>query len=433
MHLALHEFTEEERQLAAELLPLIRPAIRETIIALYRDTFGLSETEIDGAILEVEERKIVRLFELKFDETYLASKKDIIERANERGIDAKSYPLFFVNDFTKLALPIIRKFRFKGGIERYLRIFNKVMLTDVAYSVAFFMDVKEQERTTAFEAIEHAFRDTVATNAGSLRQTIDDAAGNAGRLSALAMRTLTEINDGLADPGYVSASVNEIAEATHLFNLAAQDIAENTSRSAADVDAAAEQCGELLNRMIGFRGLLDRIDDVIGEIRSLSGQTNLLALNATIEAARAGEAGRGFAVVAGEVKSLSQATDRAAGSITANVAHIQSVSDEISGVITALEQRMRTLQVSTNAVKDAVGHQADATGTIAQQTATSVAGVSAIAEQAALVRELSQSTADATTRMEEELRRSNGLAQDLYLSLNAFLDDVARRRAASAD
>ena len=432
MLLALHEFTEEERLLAADLLRMVRPSIRETIIALYSGEFALSEAEIDDTLFKGEETKIIKLFQLEFDETYLACKKEIILRANERGIDARRYPLFFVNDFTKLALPIIRKFRFRGGVERYLNLFNKIMLTDVAYSVAFFMDVKENQRAMEFEALENAFRDTVAAKAGHLKDSIDDAARSAGSLSALALRTLREVSDGRADPSHVSASVDEIAEATHLFSLTAHDIAVNTNASAADVDAAADQCGDLLAKMIGFRGLLDRIGDVIGEIRTLSGQTNLLALNATIEAARAGEAGRGFAVVAGEVKSLSQATDRAAGTITANVEKIQSVSDSISAEITALEHRMRNLQISSNRVKDAVGDQATATETIARQTATSVAGVSAIAEQATLVRGLSQNTAEATTRMEQELRRSDALAQDLRQALNAFLDDVARRRTAGA-
>ncbi len=432
MRLQLHEFTERERLLAADLLHVIRPSIRNTIISLYRSELEFSDTEIDEALLRGEETKIIKLFELQFDEVYLACKKDIIIRANARGIDARRYPLFFAHDFTKFTVAIIRKFRFRSGIEEYLRLFNKIMLTDVAYSIAFFMDVKERERTAEFETIERVFRDKVADKAGHLKDSIDGAAQSAGGLSRLAARALEEVNDSRADPSGVSASVDEVAGATRSVSVTAHDIAETTSGSAADVDAAAEQCGDLLTKMNGFRGLLDRIGDVTGEIRTLSGQTNLLALNATIEAARAGEAGRGFAVVAGEVKSLSQATNRAAGNITACVEQIQSVSDGISREITAIEHRMRNLQMSTSHVKNAVRDQAIATETIARQTANSVAGVSTIAEQAALVRGLSQNAAEAAMRMEAELKRSDALAQDLRIALNAFLDDVAGRRTASA-
>ncbi len=330
MHLNLHEFSERERLLAAELLRIIRPSIRQTMISLYSTELGLKETEIEEDLLVSEEQKVIKLFNLEFDQTYFDCKKDIIVRANARGVDARRYPLFFVHDFTKFALPIIGKFRFRrGGLEEHLHLFNKIMMTDVAYSISFFMDVKDGERASTFEAIENAFRERVAAKAGDLKDSINDAAASAGNLSSLARQALQEVNDSRADPSRVSASVGEIAETTHSFSITAQDIAETTNESAADVDAAAEKCGDLLDRITGFRGLIDQIGDVVGEIRSLSGQTNLLALNATIEAARAGEAGRGFAVVAGEVKSLSQATDCAAGPITGSGQAIPDVRAEI--------------------------------------------------------------------------------------------------------
>ena len=124
---------------------------------------------------------------------------------------------------------------------------------------------------------------------------------------------------------------------------------------------------------------------------------------------------------------------RYAGSIDADASvalafRVSGVVDEITQVRGA-DGRMRNLQASTRRVQEAVTEQAAATQTVAQQTATSVAGVSTIAEHATLVRGLSQNAADATAQVADELKRSDELAQGLRTALDAFLDDVARQRA----
>lgn len=58
------------------------------------------------------------------------------------------------------------------------------------------------------------------------------------------------------------------------------------------------------------------VKEIITTIMNISSETELLALNASIEAARAGEAGKGFSVVAGEVRKLSEDTQKATDCIT---------------------------------------------------------------------------------------------------------------------
>jgi len=91
----------------------------------------------------------------------------------------------------------------------------------------------------------------------------------------------------------------------------------------------------------GLEEEIRAVANVAEQVQAIARQTNLLALNAKIEAARAGDAGRGFAVVASEVKELSNQTSRA--------------TQEITGTLDSLTNRLSKLNSSGNSARDAIG------------------------------------------------------------------------------
>ena len=84
--------------------------------------------------------------------------------------------------------------------------------------------------------------------------------------------------------------------------------------------------------------IINRMNDVITGINTISLQTNLLALNASIEASRAGTAGRGFAVVANEIRSLAGETQKLTDSMGEFVENIKNASQKsVSSVNSTIE------------------------------------------------------------------------------------------------
>lgn len=96
--------------------------------------------------------------------------------------------------------------------------------------------------------------------------------------------------------------------------------------------------------------VVNRMNEVIDGINSISSQTNLLALNASIEAARAGEAGRGFAVVAEEIRKLAEETQQLTGKMGDFVENIRTASKKSSQSATNTVTSLNSMSEKLSAI-----------------------------------------------------------------------------------
>lgn len=155
---------------------------------------------------------------------------------------------------------------------------------------------------------------------------------------------------------------------------------------------------------------IDRMNDVIAGINTISLQTNLLALNASIEAARAGEAGKGFAVVAEEIRSLAEETQKLTDDMGEFVEGIKSASEKS---VSSATSTINALDTMTEKIGNVWGLNDENQRHVAKVN-DSMSSITAVSE------ELSSSM----TQMEEQLRNSIEFMQSVGSDLKKATEPV---------
>jgi len=212
---------------------------------------------------------------------------------------------------------------------------------------------------------------------------VSAASSQATSASAASTQTTANVQAVAAGAEELSASVGEIAQSMSKSRVEA-DIA---FQRAEEADASTQKLTAAAQAMTG----------IVQLIQSIAGQINLLALNATIESARAGDAGKGFAVVASEVKNLARQAADATEKIGTEIDGIQTIAKAVVGGLANIRQSIESVREFVGSTASAVEEQSAVTRDMSQNMQTAAAAVENITNSVRAIAE-SANTADRSTK-----------------------------------
>ncbi|MFQ5480659.1 MAG: bacteriohemerythrin [Thermodesulfobacteriota bacterium] len=225
-----------------------------------------------------------------------------------------------------------------------------------------------------------ATSEEVTANVETVAGAAEVASANVTKVSSATEEVSHKIVEVASTTKAILSNVHTVAAAIEQMSSTVSEITKNTTKAAGISTDATKKADEAEVLMKDLSASADTVGKVIEVINDIADRTNLLALNATIEAASAGEAGKGFAVVANEVKELAKQT-----------------AEATKEVVKQIEEMQGNTEVAVKAIDDVAG-------TINEINEINTSIAASVEEQDATTNEISKTTVQTVTDMEDVSR-----------------------------
>ncbi len=312
-----------------------------------------------------------------------------------------------------------------GTMADTLQVFKDALIAKKAADEAAAADAEAKiARGQRVDAITRDFEKLIGELVGSLSSSSTELEAAANTLTSTAEVTGRTSGEAASASQDVSSNVQSVAVATEEITSSVGEIGRQVLESSRIATEAVRQAQKTDTSITELSQAAARIGDVVKLITAVAEQTNLLALNATIEAARAGEAGRGFAVVASEVKALAAQTAKATDEISAQVAGMQTATQESVSTIKEIGKTIALISEISQTIAAAVEEQGAATQEISRnvQQAATLSG-----EVAASITDVSRGAGETGAASGQVLSAAQMLSTDsnrLKIEVEKFLTNV---------
>ncbi|MBE0531034.1 MAG: methyl-accepting chemotaxis protein [Rhodospirillales bacterium] len=282
----------------------------------------------------------------------------------------------------------------------------------------------EQDKRAAMNKMADQFEASVGEVVARVSSAATEMQSSSEAMSATAEETTRQASAVAAASEQASANVETVASASEELSSSIAEISRQVTQASQIAAAAVSEAEQTNVKVQGLAQAANKIGEVVALITDIAEQTNLLALNATIEAARAGDAGKGFAVVASEVKNLANQTAKATDEIGAQIAGIQSATQEAVAAIDSITKTISKINEVNSGVASAVEEQGAATQEIARNVEQAAAGTQEVSSNIGGVSQAANETGAAAGQINRAAGELSQQSETLRTEVNRFLASV---------
>ena len=310
-------------------------------------------------------------------------------------------------------------------------------LTSVSATMAAGSEQMTQQSNTAAAATEQASANVknmaagveqISANANTVASASEEVSANLNTVVAAVEQMSSNMKVVANTSEKMTSAVNSVATAIEEMSVSLNEVSKSSGQAATVASKAAQSANNTAAIVDKLGESAQEIGKVVDMIKGIAAQTNLLALNATIEAASAGEAGKGFAVVANEVKELAKQTASATEDIRAQVAGMQSNTQQAVKAIDEIVHIINEINSISGNIAAAVEEQTATTNEISKNVGDAARGANEVSRN---VQQAAQGANEVSRNVQEAVKGVGDIARNIT-QLATGANDVARNAGEAA-